>query len=199
MLVLYGCGRSRWVRPLWMLRELDVPFRTVVVDRDAGDLDAPAFRALNPLGKIPVLVDGDLALAESWAMLAYLGDKFPDRGLVPPRATRARAIHDQWMFYLATELEPPIWLLHRQTTFGEGGQEVRALAETNLARAAAYVEDRLRDRPHLTGDAFGPPDIVLGHLLTWRVLAAFVEERPRLRAYRDRVTSRPGFPSFLYA
>ena len=57
MLILYGSGRSRWVRPLWMLRELNVPFQTVVVDRAAGELDGAAFRALNPTGKIPVLLD----------------------------------------------------------------------------------------------------------------------------------------------
>ncbi len=197
MLQLYGSGRSRWVRPLWMLRELDVPFDEMVVDRDGGQLATPEFRALNPTGKIPVLIDDGKPIWESNAILLYLGDKYAERGLLPRAGSIERGVHDQWLFFLATEVEPPIWLLHKQRTRGEGGEEVARLAKHNFARAAEALTRRLADNPYLTGPTFSPADIVLGHLLTWQVMNE-LDVDPALVRYRTRLTSRRAFPKHLY-
>lgn len=198
MLTLYGSGRSRWIRPLWMLRELDVPFACVTVDRLGGELDSAAFRALNPTGKIPVLVDDGRPIYESGAILLYLGDKFPERGLVPTPGTYTRGVHDQWMFQTATELEPPIWQLHKQVHKGVGDAAVAERARRDIATAAAPFEVVLTQRAHLLGDTFQAVDIMLAHLLTWVVVQDLLADFPALRAYRDRTTARPGFPMYLY-
>ena len=196
---LYGSGRSRWVRPLWMLRELDVPFEAIHVDRAAGELAQPAFRALNPAGRIPVLLDEEgRPIAESGAILLYLGDRFPAQGLLPPAGTYARGVHDQWMFSVVTELEPPLWRLHRQRNHAEGDEAAALLAEQLFFRAAALLETTLAARPHLTGEVFQAADIMLGHLLTWAVAQPLLTELPALTAYRDRITARPAFPAWLY-
>jgi glutathione S-transferase len=195
---LFGSGRSRWVRPLWMLRELSVPFEAVVVDRTGGDLDSDWFRALNPSGKIPVLVDASGPVCESGAILLYLGDKFPDAGLVPRAGTYARGRHDQWMFTIATEFEQPLWQLHKQVNKGVGDAAVGQRARDDFAVAAAVFEAVLTDRRHLLGAGFTAADIMLSHLLTWEVCQELLSDLPALCAYRDRTTSRPGFPRHLY-
>ena len=198
-LILYGGGRSRWVRPLWMLREIGAQFDAVEVDRPGGQLDSATFRALNPLGKIPVLVDDGRPLFESGAILLYLGDKFPAAGLLPRAGTFERGVHDQWMFTTATEFEQPLWRLHRQVVHGEGDASVAALARRDFARAAAPFEAAVGRGPYMTGSRFAAVDIMLVHLLTWGVAQPLLADWPALAAYRDRCTAREAFPAWLYA
>ncbi len=109
MLEIYGTPRSRATRVTWALEELAVEYRYHPVDLLKGEGQKPEFRKLNPSGKVPVLVDGDLVLSESAAICAYLGDKFPESGLVPRPGTADRAKYDQWSYFLLTELEQPLW------------------------------------------------------------------------------------------
>ena len=199
MLRLYGSGRSRWVRPLWMLRELEVPFEAITVDRAGGELDSPAFRALNPTGKIPVLVDEGRPIRESGAILLYLGDKFAERGLLPPAGTYPRGVHDQWMFAIATEIEQPLWRMHKQLTRGVGDEAVATQARRDFFAAAVPFEEILGRQPFLLGDRFLAADIMLAHLLCWGVAQDLLASLPGLRGYRDRTVSRPAFPADLYA
>ena len=193
---LYGEGRSRWIRPLWMLRELGVDFEAVEVDREGGELDTPAFRALNPSGKIPVLVDQGQPICESGAILLYLGDRHRSSGLLPEAGSIERGQHDQWMFAVATEFEQPLWVLHKAMN-GRGGDVSTSLRE--LGAAARTFQDRLADRTFLMGEGFQAVDIMFGHLLTWNVARPLLPEWPVLRAYARRLVARPGFPGHLYA
>ena len=197
MLTLYGSGTSRWIRPLWLLRELDVPHEAIEVDRAGGGLEAAEFRALNPTGKIPVLVHEGQALWESGAIVTYLADRFPERGLVPAPGTLARGLHDQWMFFVHTELEPAVWSLHKHVHKGVGGAEVGELARQDVLVAAAVLERHLERREWLC-ERFAVVDVVLASLLTWRVLRDVVPAFPRLLDYRGRATSRPAFPADRY-
>jgi glutathione S-transferase len=185
---LYGYGTSRWVRPLWMLRELGVEHEAIELDRAAGELDTPGFRTLNPQGKVPVLVDRGVAICESAAIVLYLGDRFPS-SLVPAAGTPERGLHDARVMQIVTEFEPPLWWWHRSVKYGEGGVEVARLAQENLAVAAAALE---------LPETFQAADILLSTLLTWRVVQPFLKDFPELLAYRDRTTSRPAFPRYLF-
>ena len=198
MLKLYGGGRSRWVRPLWMLRELAVPFEAVTMDRPGGALDGEEFRALNPAGKIPVLVDDGRPICESGAILLYLGDKYHERGLVPPPGSHARGVHDQWMFTVATELEQPLWRIHKHVHRGQGDEAAAEVARREFAEVAPLFESLLGGHPFLLGETFYAVDIMLAHLLTWQVTEPLLAPYVGLRAYRERTTARPAFPSYLY-
>jgi glutathione S-transferase len=83
MMRLYGFGGTRSLRALWALRELDAEFEFVPVNLLAGEHRRPDFLRLNPAGKIPVLVDGDVLLTESAAIVMYLAEKYRDKGLLP--------------------------------------------------------------------------------------------------------------------
>lgn len=181
-----------------MLRELDVPFETVLLDRARGDLDMPWFREVSPAGQIPVLLDRGRPICESAAIVVYLADKFIDRGLIPIAGTFERAIHDQWLFTTLTELEAPLWDLHRQVNRGEGDEAAGALARRRVEAAARRFEAQLNDRDYLMGDVFAAVDVVLGHLVTWAVMQPLLTQFDALSAYRTRITARSAFPSALY-
>jgi glutathione S-transferase len=104
---LYGFPPTRSVRVLWTLRELDVEFEFLSVDPTKGELRRPEFLAVNPAGKLPVLVDGDSILTESVAIVLYLAEKYPEKGLLPS-GLQARAEVYRWLLFSATELEQPL-------------------------------------------------------------------------------------------
>src|ERR1700733_5448255 len=112
---LYGFPPTRSIRVLWMLRELGVDFEFVNVNLVAGENRSQEFLALNPAGKLPVLVDGDFVLTESVAIVVYLAEKYADKGLLPANL-EARARVNRWLLFAATELEQPLWRIARHTS-----------------------------------------------------------------------------------
>ncbi len=102
---LYEATKTRSARCRWLLQELNVPFEGIKVQLSQGEHKKPEFLKINPYGRVPVLVDGDLVLSESIAICLYLADKYADKKLIPPPGTPERAKHDQWLLFCATELE----------------------------------------------------------------------------------------------
>src|SRR5262245_39410304 len=106
MIKLYGIRQSRAARSLWCLEELGVPYEHVPI-HFATDAKKPEFKAINPNGKVPALVDGDVTLFESMAINLYLVKKYDKAGLQPKSLEdEARAI--QWSFWGMTEIEPSL-------------------------------------------------------------------------------------------
>ena len=97
-----------------MLQELDLDFEYVQVDLTKEQHRRPEFMAVNPAGRVPVLVDDDLVLNESVAIVLYLAEKHPQKGFLPTEP-RARAEVYRWLFFTATELEQPLWRIARHT------------------------------------------------------------------------------------
>src|SRR4051794_3745039 len=109
MLKLYYVPRTRAVRARWMLEELGVPHELHRVDLANGEHRSPEYLArVHPLGHVPVLVDGETAIFESAAIIAYLADRFPEKQLAPAPGSPERGPYYQWMFYAVTELEPHV-------------------------------------------------------------------------------------------
>src|SRR5258708_35814894 len=131
---LYEFPPTRSIRARWTLQEIGVPFESVNVDQTKGEHKKPEFLALNPAGKLPVLVDGDVVLTESVAIVLYLAEKHPEAGLVP-RDLASRAHLYQWLLFAATELEQPLWRIARHTSIYP--KERRRPAAGWLARGEA--------------------------------------------------------------
>jgi glutathione S-transferase len=83
---LYWCLQTRSFRALWLMEEAGRPYERVLVDIRKGDQDKPAYRAINPMGKVPALADSEAKLAESAALCAYVAEHVPEAGLAPPEA-----------------------------------------------------------------------------------------------------------------
>src|SRR6187399_2467928 len=101
---LYEFPPTRSIRVRWTLQELGLNFESVNVDLRTGAHREPDFLEINPAGKLPVLIDDDLVLTESVAIVLYLGEKYPDRGFVPTDLQQ-RAEMYRWLMFAATELE----------------------------------------------------------------------------------------------
>jgi len=119
MMKLYGFPPTRSIRVLWTLRELCVEFEFVNVNLMAGENRHPEFLALNPAGKVPVLVDGEFVLTESVAMVLYLAEKYPEKNLLPA-GVELRAQVNRWLMFTATELEQPLWRISKHTALSQG-------------------------------------------------------------------------------
>ena len=117
---LYEFGPTRSIRARWTLQELGVDFEAITVNLMAGEHQRPEFLKINPAGRIPVLVDGDLVLTESVAIVLYLGEKYAEKRLIPTDLTQ-RAQMNRWLLFAATELEQPLWRISRHTALVSEG------------------------------------------------------------------------------
>jgi glutathione S-transferase len=190
---LYGYAPTRALRVQWLLQELAVDFEYVQVDPTKGEHRRPQFLALNPAGKLPVLVDDDLVLTESVAIVLYLAEKYPQGGFLPTDP-RARAEVYRWLFFTATELEQPIWRMQRHTIGYP--VEKRLAAELPLARQdfidmAAVMEKHLETRTVLVGERVTVADIIAAYTLDMASLDDLLGGFPNLRAYLERMYARP--------
>ena len=131
MMRLYEFAPTRSIRARWMLQELGEEFEAVTVNLMTGDHRRPEFLKINPAGRVPTLVDGDLVITESVAIVLYLAERDPQRRFLP-RDIMLRSQVYRWLLFAATELEQPLWRIARHTALYP--QELRLSAEPSLAR-----------------------------------------------------------------
>lgn len=193
---LYEFAPTRSIRARWTLQELDVPFEAITVNLMAGEHRRPEFLAINPAGKVPVLVDDDIVLTESVAIVVYLADKYPASGFLPVDPN-ARAEAMRWLLFTATELEQPLWRISKHTAIYP--EDKRLPADVALARdeftAMAQVLDRhMVEREFVVGDGVTVADFVLGYTLDWAQMVGLLDDLPRLEGYMARMYDRPKAP-----
>jgi glutathione S-transferase len=197
MLTLYHANQSRSVRPRWLLEELGVPYTVVRLDLAAGEQKRPEYLKINPNGTVPALVDDDLALFESAAIVQYLADKFPAKRLAPPVGTPARGLYYQWIHYAMSGLEPPVVTLFLHTIRKPEAERLPALvtdARAQIAAALGVVERALGGRPFILGDEFSAADVMVASTLGWaRMMQIVGEELANVSGYVTRLTRRPAF------
>jgi|SRR5579863_5447802 len=193
---LYEFAPTRSIRARWVLQELGVEFDAETVNLVAGDQHRPEFLAINPAGKVPVLVDDDLVLNESVAIAVYLADKYPGKRLMPADP-RARAEVLRWLLFTATELEQPLWRIAKHRVIYP--EEKRLPGEVELAREdfapmAAVLDRHMTDREFVAGDSVTVADFVLAYTLDWAQMGGLLEGLPRLEGYMLRMYDRPRAP-----
>lgn len=193
MMKVYGCPNSRSLRALWALEHAAAPYEYANVDLFRGEGRTAQFLSLNPAGKVPVLVDGALTLTESLAIITYVGEKFPQSGLVPAPLA-ARAEYWRWCSFVVTELEQPLWLIAKHRFILPKAQrlpQIEGLQAAEFAAAATLLARRLAGREHLLDAGFSGADILAGHTLAWARSARVPLPMPQLEAYLDRLNAQP--------
>ena len=198
---LYEFGPTRSLRALWTLRELDVDFEVVNVNLMKGEHRRPEFLAINPAGKVPVLVDGDVVLTESVAIVLYLAEKYPEKHLLPA-GLGPRAEVNRWLFFTVTELEQPLWRIARHTALYP--KEKRLAAEIPIARQdfldmGTVLEKHMTDRTYLVGDTVTVADFVAAYTLDWANEVHLLDTFPLLGAYMEKMYARPKAPPRIAA
>jgi glutathione S-transferase len=201
MMKLYGIGPSRWLRVLWAMKELDAEFEFVPVNLMAGEHFKPEFLRLNPAHKLPVLVDGDLVLTESAAIVLYLAEKYPDKGLLPTDLMQ-RALVYRWVMFCMTELEQPLWRIARHSfIYPEDKRSPAdiALAQEDFIEMAKVLEQHMVGREFIVGDTMTAADCVTAYVIDWASMVDLLGDLPLLRAYLERMYARPKAPPRMAA
>ena len=193
---LYEFAPTRSIRVRWTLQELGVDFKPVTVNLVAGEHRRPEFLKINPAGKLPVLVDGDLVLTESVAIVLYLAEKYPGKGLVPTDL-KQRAQVNRWLLFAATELEQPLWRISRHTSLYPEDQRLPgdiSLARQECKDMAVVLDKHMHGRQFVVGDRVTVADFVLAYTLDWANEFRLLDDFPQLLAYMERMYSRPKAP-----
>jgi glutathione S-transferase len=193
---LYEFGPTRSVRARWILQELAVDFEAVSVNIPAGEHCSPEFLEVNPAAKVPALVDGDLVLTESVAIVLYLAEKYPARGFIPADLA-LRADFYRWILFAVTELEQPWWRIAKHTHLYP--EQDRLPAEVVLARRdflpmADVLEKHMQGRNYVVGDRVTAADFILAYTLDVADEIQLLGDCPALRAYIKRMYARPPAP-----
>lgn len=197
MLTIWGGATARSMRAHWMAHELGLEYEAKLIGSRTGETQTEAFRALNPKEKIPVLVDDDLVLTESAAIVTYLSDTYgKDSGLVPAPYTRERALYNQWNSFIQMELDAhTLYVLrkHRDLAglYGEAPAAVSTAIE-GFHKQVAVAEQALSGSDFLVGDRFTGADLMMTTTLKWAI-AYEVDLAPRLIQYSELHAARPAY------
>jgi len=209
MLVVHHLDNSRSQRVLWLLEELGTPYEIVFYRRDPKTMLAPpALRAVHPLGKSPVVTDGDLTLVESGAIVEYLADRYGGGRLAPAVGTPARLRYARWLHYAEGSLMPPLLLklvFHRVETekmpfFAKpiakaiAGKVRQAFIDPQLRLHLDYLEGELEHAEWFAGDAFSGADIQMSFPIEAAAARGGLgANRPRLAAWLERIHARAAY------
>jgi glutathione S-transferase len=193
----FARGQVRDLRVRWALEEAGLPYRTRLLEQ--GDGDTPEYRALQPFGQVPILVDDDFVLFESGAIVLHIGERC-DALLPKDPAARARAI--QWLIAALNSIEPFVMNLALIDLFyadQEWAKLRRPGAEAFVRRRFASLSMSLGDKPYLDGDRFTAGDLMMSTVLRILRHTDIVTSDQRLAAYVERCTARPAFRRALDA
>jgi glutathione S-transferase len=191
---LYEFAFTRSIRARWTLQELGVDFEAVNVNLFGGETRRPEFLRLNPAAKLPVLVDDDLVLTESAAIVLYLAEKY--RKFLPTDA-RGRAEVNRWLLFTVTELEQPLWRIAKNRNLYPEAQRLAAdipLASQDFRAMADVAEQHMQGRKFVVSDEPTVADFVLAYTLDWANEVQLLDRCPQLVAYMERMYARPKAP-----
>ncbi len=177
MIKLYGGKRSRASIVQWYLEELSLDYEFVLLDMAAGEHRQPNFLALNPMGKVPAIVDGDLTLWESGAILLYLADQYAPI----PLTSVDRARLNQWILFANATLGPGVF--------------IESSREKEMPKLMPPLETHLQQHDYVIGTDLTVADVALGSLLFFIpiMLQVDLSEYPAVQAYIKRLSQRPAF------
>jgi glutathione S-transferase len=187
-LILYTNPMSRGRIARWMLEEVGQPYRTEVLDY-ASSMKAPAYLAINPMGKVPALRHGDVAVTETAAICAYLADAFPEAKLAPPPGDRHRGPYYRWLFFTAGPVEAAI--SNKALGFVVPQERERMMGYGRIETVMSVLEAALSRSEYLAGDDFTAADLYVGSALGFGMMFGTIEKRPAFERYWQRLSARP--------
>ncbi len=187
-LVFYTNPRSRGRIVRWMLEEVGQPYRTEILEYGTG-LKGAAYLAINPMGKVPAITHRGDTITECSAICAYLADAFPDVGLAPPTADRAR--YYRWLFFAAGPLEAAITNMALGVEVPAGREAM--VGYGSLGHVLDALEGAIDGRDYIAGDSFTAADLYVGSQLGFGLQFGSIEARPSFAAYVGRLHGRPAF------
>jgi glutathione S-transferase len=187
-LKFYTNPQSRGQIVRWMLEEVGEPYDTEVLTYD-GTLKGEAYRAINPMQKIPAIVHDGKVVTEVAAICLYLADAFPGAGLAPPLAERAD--YYRWTFFASGPVEAAF--SNKAAGFEITPERERMFGYGNFDRAIAALEGAVTAKRFIAGDRFSAADVVIGSQIGFMMMFKLLEPRPAFTDYLASVTGRPAY------
>jgi len=197
MIVVHHLNDSRSQRILWLLEELGVPYEIKRYQRDAQTrLAPPELKAVHPLGKSPVITDGERVVHESGAIIDYIIRRHGGGRLAPALGSDAYETYLQWLHYAEGSAMLPLLLLMYVSRLGEAGQPLHARIESEIANHMTYVEGALEGREWLLGE-LSAADVQMSFV--GEVLGAFnrLDGYPNIKAWVKCFQARPQYRTAL--
>lgn len=200
MLKIYHVPLTRSFRVLWLCEELGVPYEAIPVDFSPEYRATPEWRALNPVGKVPVMIDGDLVMFESGAMVQHVVNAHGGGRLEPEIGSSAHALYLQWSWFGESTFARPLGEIVNHKREFPGDQTLPAILEEMADRASvslAAVAQETANKPYLLGEEFTAADIMVGYSI--RLVDRLIPERmtPEIAPYWQRLQSRDAYQRAL--
>jgi glutathione S-transferase len=187
-ITLYHCPNSRSNVGMYLLEELGLPYEVEIVDVRAGAGQTPAYLAINPMGKVPSIRDGDDVVSEIGAICLYIGDKYPDAKLAPPIGDPRRAAYLRWLFF-NTSLDTV--LVERM--FKREPLAADSAGYGDYGRVIAMLRLGLEHGPWLLGDQFTTADVCIGAGMPWAFANGTMPRESPFEEYAGRIEARPAY------
>jgi glutathione S-transferase len=198
MLVVHHLNDSRSQRILWMLEELGAPYEIKPYARDATTrLAPPELTAVHPLGKSPVITDGDITIAESGAVVDYIQRKYGGGKLGPPAGEAASEKYKEWLHYAEGSAMLPLMLNMYVGRLGEAGAPLQPRIQSEMANHLGYVEGSLAGRDWLMGKDITAADIQMSFVGEVARAMGQMDKYPNIKGWVDRFQARPAYQRSL--
>jgi len=172
----------------WMLEEVGVDYALHYVDLKAGAHKAPEFLAVNPMGKVPTLIDGEVVITESAAIGLYLADRYAPGVLSPALDDPARAAYLRWSLFGSAVVEPAAYARQADWDYSASSAGWGTFEEMNTT-----LDHAIGDGPFLLGDRFTMADVILGATVRFLLMFGMLDKRPVLEGYVERLQARPAW------
>jgi len=214
MLVVHHLNNSRSQRILWLLEELELNYKIKFYQRDQETQLAPeSLKEVHPLGKSPVVTDGDLVLAESGAIIDYLGRTYGNNNWVPRRNSKRYQSYMYWLHYAEGSMMSPLLLklvfdkvksakmpfFVKPIANGIANKVMSSFVSPNIKTHFQYVEEHLSENTYFTGDAMTGADIQMSFPLQASVARGIISEQshPHIHKYVRTFQSRSAYQKAL--
>ena len=187
-LVFYTNPMSRGRIARWMLEETGAPYRTEVLEFGTT-MKAPAYLAINPMGKVPAIRHGETVVTECAAICAYLADVFPAASLAPPPAQRGA--YYRWLFFAAGPLEAAV--TNRSLGLEAPADRQGMIGYGNFEAVMDTLEKAVAGGRYVAGERFSAADVYLGSHIGWGLEFGSIERRPAFAEYWSSVSDRDAY------
>lgn len=200
MLKIYHSPGTRGFRAIWVCEELSVPYEIVPVNFAAEYRATPEWRALNPVGKVPVLVDGDVTIFESCAMMQYILDRYGNGRLQPTKDDPTYPHFLQWCWFAEATFSRPLGeITNHRREFKPEIDAVVAEMKRRATTCVAALDAALSERPYLLGREMSAADLSICYVMRGYRRSVSESLPANVQAYFDRVTALPSFDQTVKA
>jgi glutathione S-transferase len=195
MITVHHLNKSRSKRVLWLLEELEMPYQRIDYQRNAKTNLAPeSLKAIHPLNKAPIIVDGDITLCESSTIIEYILDQDVEKRLRPEKGTKEYYQYLEWSHFAEGSLALPVmFTLFMGMETRSGDQEMDGYIAKEVAVDFGYIESTLVDRDYFAGAQFTAADIMMQVMLEIAGILGLLKGRDKTLAYLAKVQERSAY------